>query len=226
MTKQLHIYSVDTSAFYNSDEVSVYNKLSELTKQKASCEKTDAKEINKQIKEMKEQLKSTLNNDGIPQTRNLNVAFLNKRNIVSVFDSALTRTLNMTKEDIVYEDLIIVRAFFFDVLRDLVRNGFYLRDEKYVCFTASAGQIRTKKTVFIKESLLTKHQATLMCGLTVDDINLRGGVNVNKYLAYLARCNSATDVWGRLTYIRVLWLRIWKRLLMALWTSSLTPPIR
>jgi len=34
-----------------------------------------------------------------------------------------------------------------------------------------------------------------MCGLTIKDINDYGGVNINKYLAYLALCNSATDVW-------------------------------
>lgn len=34
-----------------------------------------------------------------------------------------------------------------------------------------------------------------MCGLTVDNINERGGININKYLAYLALCNSATDPW-------------------------------
>jgi len=68
-------------------------------------------------------------------------------------------------------------------------------EEKYICLTASAGQIRTKKTVFIKESTLKKYQNTLMCGLTIDAINKLGGVNINKYLAYLALCNSATDVW-------------------------------
>ena len=34
-----------------------------------------------------------------------------------------------------------------------------------------------------------------MCGLTVEDINNNGGINPNKYLAYLALCNSATEVW-------------------------------
>ena len=34
-----------------------------------------------------------------------------------------------------------------------------------------------------------------MCGLTLEKINELGGVNINKYLAYLALCNSATDEW-------------------------------
>src|SRR5205085_1484951 len=36
---------------------------------------------------------------------------------------------------------------------------------------------------------------TLMCGLSVEDINNQGGVNINKYQAYLALSNSATDEW-------------------------------
>ena len=40
-----------------------------------------------------------------------------------------------------------------------------------------------------------KIRKTLTCGLTVDSINERGGININKYLAYLALCNSATDPW-------------------------------
>ena len=49
--------------------------------------------------------------------------------------------------------------------------------------------------MFVKESLLEKHRLSLMCGLTIDRINELGGVNVNKYLAYLALSNSATDIW-------------------------------
>jgi arsenate reductase-like glutaredoxin family protein len=92
-------------------------------------------------------------------------------------------------------DIIVVQTYFFEILEDIILNGFMLGDERYVCFTASAGQIRTKKTVFIKESILTAHQKSLMCGLTIDQINAKGGVNINKFLAYLALCNSATDPW-------------------------------
>ena len=34
-----------------------------------------------------------------------------------------------------------------------------------------------------------------MCGLSIEDINNQGGINPNKFLAYLALNNSATDVW-------------------------------
>ena len=106
----------------------------------------------------------------------------------------LTRSLNMEIGKL-HDEFIIVRTYYFDVIHDIILHGFMYNNEKYVCFTASAGQIRNKKTVFIKESIWNQYKRTLMCGLTEDIINENGGININKYLAYLALCNSATDYW-------------------------------
>ena len=98
-------------------------------------------------------------------------------------------------ENTLTKDILIIQTYFFEIIEDLILNGFIYNNERYVCFTASAGQIRTKKTVFIKESVLKNHFNTITCGLSLDKINKHGGVNINKYLAYLALCNSATDLW-------------------------------
>ena len=148
---------------------------------------------NRSIRQKKEELASLLaRHDGV---RALREEYVVDKNVISVFESMLTRTLGMQTGQL-YDDFMVVRTYYFDVIRDMIRNGFLWRGEKYVCFTASAGQIRTKKTVFIKESVWDLHQKTLMCGLTVDEINKQGGININKYLAYLALCNSATDLWA------------------------------
>lgn len=126
--------------------------------------------------------------------RKLNPAVLTEKKVISVFESALTRTLEI-EQNTLSTDIMVVKVYYFDVIQDLILNGFEYNGEKYKFFTASAGQIRTKKTVFIRESLWDKYERTLMCGLTVNDINNRGGINVNKFLAYLALSNSATDEW-------------------------------
>lgn len=127
-------------------------------------------------------------------TRELRSEYVVDKNVISVFESMLTRTLGM-KTGNLYDDFMVIRTYYFDVIEDLILNGYIYNGERYVCFTASAGQIRTKKTVFIKERVWKENQKTLMCGLTVDSINEHGGININKYLAYLALCNSATDPW-------------------------------
>ena len=208
LNKQIHIYTVDTSSFYNEEEMAIHNNMNELyryktelynLKNKLKDSESDAKEIsdyitsiNRSIKYYKEGLYSVFeNHKGI---RTLNHNSLNDKNIISIFDSVLTRTMQIP-ENTLSKDLIIVQTYFFDVIEDIILDGFMYEGFKYICLTASAGQIRTKKTVFIKEDVWLKHQNTLMCGLTIDKINELGGVNINKYLAYLALCNSATDEW-------------------------------
>jgi hypothetical protein len=127
-------------------------------------------------------------------TRELKRTELNERKIIAVFDSSNTRTMKLTEND-VNEELFVVETYFYDVVESLILNGFMFEGQKYIFLTASAGQIRTKKCVFIKETVWNKYSNTFMCGLTLDKINAIGGVNINKFLAYLALGNSATDEW-------------------------------
>lgn len=115
-------------------------------------------------------------------------------NIISVFDSALTRMIG-AEIDSLSKDFMVVQIYYFQILHDILLYGFVYEGEKYIYFTSSAGQIRTKKAIFIKESVWKKYEKTIMCGLTIDEINAKGGINCNKFLAYAALTNSATDVW-------------------------------
>lgn len=119
---------------------------------------------------------------------------LNDNNIISMFDSFLSRTIGI-KQDELIDSLIVVQIYYFDVFKDISFYGFEYKGEKYKYFTSSAGQIRKKKAVFIKESVWNEIEKTIMCGLTINKINSKGGSNVNKHLAYMALSNSATDIW-------------------------------
>lgn len=208
LDKQVQIYSIDTSAFYNDEETKLHNQLSthyiyrsklRKLKNKNTINESYNNKLNDYYNNVQLRIKKFKNilcdefrkNESI---RGLRTEFLNDKNIISVFDSVLSRTLNIPP-DSTSKDVFVVQTYFFDILKGIILNGFILHNEKYVCFTASAGQIRTKKTLFIKESTLLKYKKSLMCGLTVDRINQMGGVNINKYLTYLALCNSATDKW-------------------------------
>ena len=124
---------------------------------------------------------------------------LNDTNTVSLFESFLSRTIKAETNQLC-EDLVIVQVYYFDIFKDLCFYGMNYCDKygvisKYKYFTSSAGQIRTKKAVFIKEETWNKYEKTLMCGLTIDTINGKDGNNPNKHLAYMALTNSATDLW-------------------------------
>lgn len=193
LDKQVYIYSVDTSAFFTQRE-SLLRK--EINKAKLKKETEKAKELDISFR--------NIIDSNVGLKRRLNPNSLTISNKVSLFESSLTRTLGL-EENNTYEDVIIVETHYYSVFDSLIENGFTLNNEDYVPFTASAGQIRTKKTVFMKKSTWEKFKDTLTCGLNEERINSfyevgknnkrLYGVSINKYLAYLALCSSATDLW-------------------------------
>ena len=212
LNKQIYLYSVATDSFYEEEENTIHKELLKLytlrknlkdNKTREITEKANfqndwefwTKSINKIISDDKEKLEKLLDErlkDNRP--RELNKDSLKDKNIITLFDSFLTRSLNL-KINQLTDELIVLNVFFFQIFHSLVRDGFLYNGEKYIFFTASAGQIRTKRAVFIKESSYKKIEKKLMCGLTKEKINEMGGINSNKFLAYLSLCNSATDVW-------------------------------
>ena len=216
LSKLYPIYSFQTSAFYTDAEIELDKKLCELrakgnrgkkrtdlkkkTRQQRENEKmppltkAERRENNEMIKETKDALRGLLSaNMGLVRT--VREEFKADKNVVCIFDSDLTLSLGLS-EDKLNDDIIIIKVYYYEVAESIIKNGFYMNGEKYVFFSASAGQIRTKKFVAVKETALAACMDRLTCGLSLESINAQGGVNINKYLAYLALCNSATDVWG------------------------------
>lgn len=133
---------------------------------------------NKLKRLLEKKVEANIASNGTHHERVLDEGTLTEKNVIAVFESYFTRTIG-AKQDELSEDFMVVTQFYPDVMKDLIYHGFMYKGEKYVYFTSSAGQIRTKKCVFVKESVWLKHQKTIMCGLTVDDINAKGGNNPN-----------------------------------------------
>lgn len=119
---------------------------------------------------------------------------VNLNNVISMFESTLSRSFHVQTNELTY-DILIVEIYYFDIAQDLIINGFNYNNNHYIYFSSSAGQIRTKKAVFVREDKYLECKNKIMCGLTIEKINSKGGMNINKYLAYLALSNSATDLW-------------------------------
>lgn len=125
---------------------------------------------------------------------NDNVRKPNLSNVIAMFESTLSRSFGIKTNELTY-DIFILEIYYYDIAQDLILNGFDYKGKHYVYFSSSAGQIRTKKAVFVEEQKYDSCKLKLMCGLTIDKINEKGGMNINKFLAYLALANSATDLW-------------------------------
>lgn len=169
----------------------------EIALDELNIEKQELKDkvtlVNKHIRKYKNKFTETLKINS-KKRRFLNNSKLYDNKIISVFESSLTRLLNCNAHDIT-EDLFIVKTFHYQIAESLIKNNFIHNGEEYVLYTASAGQIRLSKFVMIKKTAYNEIYNSLSCGLSVDDINKKGGSNTNKYLAYLALQNSATELW-------------------------------
>lgn len=206
MKNQIHLYSLDTGCFYTNEEQHYHNQMIRFLRYKTILKKADTTDYdevkqeklkkllyhsNTRIKAYKTALTDTISANA-DLCRTLNPDKLTDPRIISIFESALTRTAGIPTDTLTF-DIMIVQTYFYDIVKQLVIHGYKFQGHKYRYFTSSAGQIRTKKTVFIKETLWQQISQTLLCGLTIDKINARGGININKYLAYLALSNSATE---------------------------------
>lgn len=218
LDKQYHLYSIDTGHFFSNRENTLHHKILAYRQEhralqnrlsQPDCSGQEALRLkslgdhkNQKAKQAKEKLLALLSNKagqneltgGKDHIRVLREDRLKDTDVISVFDSFLSRSMGIGQDQLT-EDLMVVQVYYFDVFKDICFHGFQYKSEKYRYFTSSAGQIRQKKAVFIKESVWNHIEKTIMCGLTIDKINQKGGNNVNKHLAYLALTNSATDEW-------------------------------
>jgi hypothetical protein len=204
LSKQVHLYGIDTSYFYTAKERRLHNKIqlmqfhvSRLKNGRLMADipehtKERIKLVNGMIKKRKAKLIDMFKHN--KKQRRLHEGYLRNSDIISVFESTLTRTVGCGIGDFT-NDIVIVQVYFYEIMEDLIKNGFKWKGEEYVPYTASAGQIRLKKFVMIKKSTYERIKDSLTCGLSVEDINTKGGTNTNKYLAYLALNNSATELW-------------------------------
>ena len=127
LDRQIYLYRVDTSAFYNNRENQIHNKLLKSYKYKEFLNSLDEENIkrkqyiNNRIRKLKTQLKNEINSND--KTRVLKKENSTTNRIISLFDSVLTRTFGIKKDELT-EDIIIVQNYYFQILEDLIKNGF------------------------------------------------------------------------------------------------------
>lgn len=157
------------------------------------------------INTLNQKLNKIVKNSDMNLIRKLNPKALTTYSKISIFESFFSRTLDLRINQTT-TDIFIVKVTekkYYPIMEQLVNNSFTLwnyntyQNEKYLAFTATAGQIRLKKLIFIKESVYKKYIKRLMCGLTIEDINnsVQHGCNVNKFLAYLGLIFTDSDKW-------------------------------
>lgn len=212
LDKQCFIYSIGTDSFYDERETYVYDRMTKLYKLfwKSKPKKENSKRFKQKGKELPEWKKKSVNRvlnkekeklveilnekNGSNIVRQLKQKDLTDKNIISLFEGDLTRSCKIKTNELSTK-LFQVEFYFYQVMDNLIKNGFDYNGEHYIYFSSSAGSIRKHRGLFIEEKLYEEIKLTLTCGLTLGRINEFGGSVVNKWLAYLALSGSATEVW-------------------------------
>ena len=197
LNSQCEIYSVGTDALYDDSERYIHNRMLKLYKLVANKNTPEWKKRSAKRVLGKEKVKLTTELDSKIDSglvRTLNSKYIFQKNIISLFESNLTRTCDMKPNEL-SEKLIQIEFYFYQVMKDLIDNGFNFNGKHYVYFSSSAGSIRKHRGLFIEEELYDRIRLKLTCGLTLEKINEKGGCVINKWLAYLALSSSATEVW-------------------------------
>ena len=188
-----------------TEECSVYFK-EMLRRDKAYA---NINEINKKLtKKIRETILKSKDS-----VRTVDSKYFKENNVIAFFDNVLTRTLGIEGDEPTLDFLVIeVGNTDMEIVKQVITNGITItqrvkvgvdendvdiievRNDKYKFFTAGAGQTRQKKFMMIKEDIWQNYEKKLMCGLTIDRVNKMGGMNINKFNAYLSLNNSASEV--------------------------------
>jgi len=168
----------------------------------------EVKEVLNAIKkELKAQIK--MNTD----VRVLNPKALEKtENKIAQFESTFTRALGI-KTNETTDKFMVVEVIHYDMMKQIIDNGYKYNDKLYKFTFASAGQIREKRIVCVEEESYKSIEKKLFAGLTDDIINnkefikidkdgnevIEKGIAIGKLLAYKALCTSASVEWKDVT---------------------------
>ena len=209
LTSQFFIYSIGTDAFYDGEEQDIHNQMSKLyrllsenNKKLQKSEEDEKEGIEWRIKTIKrvssnykDRLVKVLDSKiDKGYTRKLDTKNLNDKNVVSLFVGSLSRACDIRNDELSTK-LFQVEFYFYQVMKDLIDNGFYYNGKHYIYFSSSAGSIRKHRGLFIEEELFNRIQCKLTCGLTAERVNELGGCVINKWLSYNSLVTSATEVW-------------------------------
>lgn len=122
---------------------------------------------------------------------------------IAEFSSEMSRSMELHNREVTFNK-VVVKWKSEDILKQIILDGFDIpiidKDNKietkhYIFVTASAGQLRTDRVSCFEINTWNKISPRILCGLTYKEINRRGGINVNKFLAYVSLANSATIPW-------------------------------
>ena len=80
------------------------------------------------------------------------------------------------------------------IMEQVIKNGVEMEGKHYIFYTSSTGQMKDAEITLLEERYWKDNQYALMCGLTEQRINDKGGINMGKYFSAKALNMSNSKV--------------------------------
>lgn len=109
-----------------------------------------------------------------------------KRQIV-LSENEIIRRCNVDLTDVpLISQIVIMKSkseLMIDVLNQIIDRGVDIDGVHYIFYTSSTNQMKNAEITLLEEKFWNENKSGLMCGLTEDIINSKGGINMGKFFS-------------------------------------------
>jgi hypothetical protein len=113
----------------------------------------------------------------------------NIRNQIAIFENDFSRISlgdGVESDMQLIKEIVYMEIYHNDIMEQIINNGIIIDDKKFIFYSATTGQVRNTTITLVQEEFYKKYEKQLLCGLTEEIINQKGGCNCGKFLAYKA----------------------------------------
>ncbi|MCD8018702.1 MAG: hypothetical protein LUF92_03700 [Clostridiales bacterium] len=180
--KMYRVFKLNIMDCLTGSERELYNMIS-----KGKFENADLKEQAKES--LKEKIKEfdgvrIISKDKMYYSKNGEEKY--QRQIV-LFENEILRRCEVADGDVpLVKEIIILRCkspLMYGILNQILNKGIDIDECRYVFYTSSTGQMKDCEITLLRQDFWDKHKSALLCGLTEEKINEKGGINMGKYFA-------------------------------------------
>lgn len=126
LDSQINMYSVNTGHFYSDYEKELQDAIFQHLKEQDMEKVKETKET--LLAHLASQVNQNILTQGKHHIRRLREQDLQDNNVISTFESSLTRTIGI-KQDELTDALIVVQIYYFDVFKDLSFSAFCTKEQ-------------------------------------------------------------------------------------------------
>ncbi len=182
--RRYRLYNLSTHDCFTDKERALYNSISKSQeKQRETLKQLLEEEIEKSNGKVRIVPAKCTRKDDKPRVDKQIAAFENE--VCRLSDDFNSFTFKEFTSDIPFvKEIVILDCNHESILKQIIKNGVIIDNREFIFYASSTNQQKNKQICLMDKVFYNKNINRLMCGLTVDIINSKGGINAGKYLAY------------------------------------------